>query len=79
MTAALRLTLVVAGIVVLAILAAANSQTQPPPRPYWIGDFRSGGYCQYATIFQSSTVTPGLGLDGYVFACPQQFRPRPRR
>lgn len=67
----MRLTAVMTGVAMLAAIAVARSPTQPVPGPYWIGDFRSGDYCQYATIFQSSTVNPDVGPDGYVPACPQ--------
>jgi hypothetical protein len=43
---------------------------QPPPAPYWVGDFRGGDYCQYATIFESSSVNPTGFPDGYMAACP---------
>lgn len=67
---AIRLTAAAICAGALGAMVPASSPTQPLPSPYWVGDFRSGDYCQYATIFQSSTVTPGLGPGGYVVACP---------
>jgi polysaccharide lyase-like protein len=42
----------------------------PQPGPYWIGDFRGGDYCQYATIFEASSVNPTGFPQGYMPACP---------
>ena len=44
--------------------------SQPPPGPYWVGDFRAGNYCQFATIFESSSVNPTGFPEGYMPACP---------
>ena len=74
---AIRLTAAVLCAGALGAMVPASSPTQPPPGPYWVGDFRAGNYCQYATIFQSSTVTPGLGPEGYVLACPH-YKPYAR-
>jgi hypothetical protein len=65
-----RLAQLVAGIAAVAAVATSAAQTQPVPRPYWIGDFRNGNYCQYATVFQSSSVNPSMSR-GYSPACPQ--------
>jgi hypothetical protein len=67
-----RLARLVAGIAGVAALATPAAQTQPVPRPYWIGDFRNGNYCQFATVFQSSSVNHGMSSrGGYWPACPQ--------
>ena len=66
-----RFTTAVIAVVVLATIAAAASATQPSPGPYWTGDFRSGDFCQYATVFQSTTVNPNMSSRGYMPACPQ--------
>jgi hypothetical protein len=44
--------------------------SQPPLGPYWVGDFRAGDYCQFATIFESSSVNPTGFPGGYMAACP---------
>lgn len=70
-TTILRRIAVMTCLTALAAIAVTSSRTQPVLGPYWIGDFQSGDYCQYATIFQSSTVNSDLGPDGHVSACPQ--------
>ncbi len=65
-----RLVGAAASILALATIVVASSSSQPVPDPYWIGDFRTGDYCQYATVFQSSSVPPGVAPEGYVAACP---------
>lgn len=58
--------------VVLAVAAALVSTpaaTQPSPAPYWVGDFRGGDYCQYATVFEASSVNPEALPSGYSDAC----------
>jgi hypothetical protein len=68
-----RLARLVAGIAAVAALATSAAQTQPVPRPYWIGDFRNGNYCQFATVFQSASVNPSMS-SGYMRACPEYTR-----
>ena len=58
-------------ITALAAIPTAASAEQPSPGAYWVGDFRSGDFCQYATIFQSTTVNPSMLARGYMPACPQ--------
>jgi hypothetical protein len=57
-------------LVVAAVLVSPSTKARPTLQPYWSGDFRHADYCQFATIFQSSSVNPGTLPTGYVTACP---------
>jgi Polysaccharide lyase len=66
-----RLVRLVAATAIVAAVATPGSASQPAPSPYWIGDFRNGNFCQFATVFQSTSVNPGMSSSGYLQACPQ--------
>jgi hypothetical protein len=66
-----RLARLVAGIAAGALLATSAAATRPVSRPYWIGDFRDGDLCQFALVFQSTSVNSKMASDGYLRACPE--------
>lgn len=66
-----RLARLVAGFAAVTALATSAAGTQPVPSPYWIGDFRDGDFCQFATVFQSTSVNLSMSPRGYLPACPE--------
>ena len=51
--------------------ASASAATTRSASPYWRGDFENGDYCQFATVFESTSVNGALAAEGYLPACPQ--------
>src|SRR5207237_5358755 len=67
-----RIAVAVAVVVLLATVSAAasrGSSAKTVNAPYWVGNFRHGTYCQFATVFQSTTVNPAMSPEGYIPAC----------
>lgn len=61
-------------LVVTCVLIGSPAATQPIGEPYWVGDFRNADYCQYTTVFESSSVNPDAAPDGYSPACSHYGR-----
>jgi hypothetical protein len=69
-----RMTRIAVVLAVAAAVVSASAATQPAPAPFWVGDFRGGDYCQFATVFEASSVNPEGLPSGYSDACSDYTR-----